>query len=107
MALSGKDETEGWSSNAKKRQEHFEAETERILMDTYNSLYKCQEFVPQVCNHMVLDLLLNQPMPSYLQAADFQRACFRHRSSSVKDAREPASGSNLGHECQRALSLQP
>ena len=36
------------SMNAKKRQEHFEAETERILMDTYNSLYKCQEFIPMV-----------------------------------------------------------
>lgn len=49
MALAGKDEADDWSSNAKKRQEHFEAETERILMDTYNSLYKCQEFIPQVC----------------------------------------------------------
>ena len=37
-----------FSMSAKKRQEHFEAETERILMDTYNSLYKCQEFIPMV-----------------------------------------------------------
>ena len=75
MALSGKDEADGWSSNAKKRQEHFEAETERILMDTYNSLYKCQEFVPQVCNHTVLDL--NQPMPSCLQAAQVSKSLFQ------------------------------
>ena len=34
--------------SAKKRQEYFEAETERILMDTYNSLYQCQEFIPMV-----------------------------------------------------------
>lgn len=76
MALSGKDEAEGWSSNAKKRQEHFEAETERILMDTYNSLYKCQEFVPQVCIHLVLVLLLDEPMQSYLQAAEFSNSSF-------------------------------
>ena len=48
--LSDKDEAEEYSVNAKKRQEHIEAETERILMDTYNSLYKCQEFIPMVCN---------------------------------------------------------
>lgn len=48
--LSDKDDAEEYSVNAKKRQEHFEAETERILMDTYNSLYKCQEFIPMVCN---------------------------------------------------------
>lgn len=50
--LSDKDDAEEYSVNAKKRQEHFEAETERILMDTYNSLYKCQEFIPMVCNLM-------------------------------------------------------
>ena len=48
--LSDKDDAEEYSVNAKKRQEHFEAETERILMDTYNSLYKCQEFIPMVRN---------------------------------------------------------
>lgn len=48
--LSDKDDAEDDSVNAKKRQEHFEAETERILMDTYNSLYKCQEFIPMVCS---------------------------------------------------------
>ena len=47
--LNDKDEAEDYSINAKKRQEHFEAETERILMDTYNALYKCQEFIPMVC----------------------------------------------------------
>lgn len=46
--LKDKDDKEDISVNAKKRQEHFEAETERILMDTYNSLYKCQEFIPMV-----------------------------------------------------------
>lgn len=49
IPLNDKDEAEDYSINAKKRQEHFEAETERILMDTYNSLYKCQEFIPMVC----------------------------------------------------------
>lgn len=58
MALAGKDEADDWSSNAKKRQEHFEAETERILMDTYNSLYKCQEFVPQVWSCRTVSSLL-------------------------------------------------
>ena len=46
--LQDKEDDEDYSMNAKKRQEHFEAETERILMDTYNSLYKCQEFIPMV-----------------------------------------------------------
>lgn len=45
---------EDFSMNAKKRQEHFEAETERILMDTYNSLYKCQEFIPMARSEVYL-----------------------------------------------------
>ena len=48
VPLPGMDDTEDPSATSKKRQEHFEAETERILMDTYNSLYKCQEFIPLV-----------------------------------------------------------
>lgn len=52
--LPDKDDAEDWSVNAKKRQEHFEAETERILMDTYNSLYQCQEFIPMARSELYL-----------------------------------------------------
>ncbi|KAL3144934.1 hypothetical protein ABBQ32_003441 [Trebouxia sp. C0010 RCD-2024] len=54
IPLNDKDEAEDYSINAKKRQEHFEAETERILMDTYNSLYKCQEFIPMARSEVYL-----------------------------------------------------
>lgn len=38
-----------WAVDMKKRQEEFEAEAEKALMETYNALYKLQDCIAPVC----------------------------------------------------------
>ena len=40
--------SEDWSLGVDERERRFEEECERVLTDVYNSLYKVQDFLPQV-----------------------------------------------------------
>lgn len=42
---------EDWLTDAEKREQYFENECERVLMETYGYLNKVQDFLPQVSHH--------------------------------------------------------
>ena len=79
LAAAHKHSEESWLDDAEERERRFEEECEFLLMETYTSLYKVQDLLPQVCScclprHANRSVALDIPklFPAHIEVRDPQ-----------------------------------